>query len=106
MHNDLTAETERCCTEINDMPARRRWSPDAKALFWCFAAPFFAMILIYCCLMVWPAGKNSVLVLDLNAQYIYYFEQLREEIGRELDSAVQLNRMAVEAAEEATEENK
>ncbi|MBQ4353376.1 MAG: YfhO family protein [Clostridia bacterium] len=78
MHNDLTAETERCCTEINDMPARRRWSPDAKALFWCFAAPFFAMILIYCCLMVWPAGKNSVLVLDLNAQYIYYFEQLRD----------------------------
>lgn len=51
---------------------------DAGALLWCFLTPFLAMIVIYCCLMVWPVGKNSVLVLDLNAQYIYYFEQLRD----------------------------
>ncbi|MBR3999239.1 MAG: YfhO family protein, partial [Clostridia bacterium] len=57
-----------------------RLSSDHKTLLWCFAVPFFAMIAVYCALMVWPVGKNSVLVLDLNAQYIYYFEQLRDII--------------------------
>ncbi len=42
-----------------------------------FLVPFFGMMIIYTCLAVYPAGKESVLVLDLNAQYIYYFEQLR-----------------------------
>lgn len=53
-------------------------SSNAKILLACFGIPFLAMIVIYCCLMVWPTGKNSVLVLDLNAQYIYYFEQFRD----------------------------
>ncbi|MGN1408574.1 MAG: YfhO family protein, partial [Eubacteriales bacterium] len=48
-----------------------------RAMYFSFLAPFLGMILIYCCLGVYPTGKNSVLVLDLNAQYIYYFEQLR-----------------------------
>ena len=51
---------------------------NAKTLLCCFGIPFFTMIVIYCCMQVWPVGKNSVLVLDLNAQYIYYFEQLRD----------------------------
>ncbi len=55
-----------------------RLSPNAKTLLWCFFLPAFLTVIIYCCLQVWPVGKNSVLVLDLNAQYIYYFEQLRD----------------------------
>ncbi len=55
-----------------------RLSGNAKTLLWCFFLPVFLTIVIYCCLQVWPVGKNSVLVLDLNAQYIYYFEQLRD----------------------------
>lgn len=59
--------------------------PDGKAekagtrrvLFWCFAVPLGMLLLIYMCLRVWPFGDNSVLVLDLNAQYVYYFEKLR-----------------------------
>ncbi len=53
-------------------------SGNAKVLLWCFFLPAFLTVVIYCCLQVWPVGKNSVLVLDLNAQYIYYFEQLRD----------------------------
>ena len=53
-------------------------SENAKTLLWCFFLPAFLTVVIYCCLQVYPVGKNSVLVLDLNAQYIYYFEQLRE----------------------------
>lgn len=53
-------------------------SGDAKTLLWCFFLPAFLTAAVYCCLQVYPVGKNSVLVLDLNAQYIYYFEQLRD----------------------------
>jgi len=57
---------------------KKRLSQRALTLLACFGLPFFAMILIYCCLQVWPVGEHSVLVLDLNAQYVYYFEQLRD----------------------------
>ena len=38
------------------------------------------MYLIYIGMEVFPFGKNSVLVLDLNGQYVYYFEYFREII--------------------------
>lgn len=46
----------------------------------CFAVPALAMILIYCFLGVFPVGKRSVLVLDLNAQYVYFLEGFRDII--------------------------
>ncbi len=69
MNNKTTLKTEN----------KRKFtlSSTAKVLLLCFAVPFFAMIVIYCCLRVWPAGEHAVLVLDLNAQYIFYFEELR-----------------------------
>ncbi|MGN1345506.1 MAG: YfhO family protein [Eubacteriales bacterium] len=57
---------------------KKRLSENAKTLLWCFFLPALLTIVIYCCLQVYPVGGNSVLVLDLNAQYIYYFEQLRD----------------------------
>lgn len=36
------------------------------------------MWVIYIAMEVFPFGENSVLVLDLNGQYVYYFEELRE----------------------------
>ncbi len=51
---------------------------------WYLAAAFFVplvlMYLIYIGMEVFPFGKNSVLVLDLNGQYVYYFEYFREII--------------------------
>lgn len=57
--------------------------PEARAhrrltLLLCFAVPALTMGILYALIGVYPFGKNSVLVLDLNAQYIYYFEQFRE----------------------------
>ncbi|MBR5445783.1 MAG: YfhO family protein, partial [Clostridia bacterium] len=43
----------------------------------CFLLPALMMTIVYFCLLVWPLGQHSVLVLDLNAQYVYYFEKLR-----------------------------
>ena len=51
-----------------------------KVLAVCFFLPAILMTLIYLCTQVWPAGDNAVLVLDLNAQYVYYFEKLRNVI--------------------------
>lgn len=73
MNKELTLRTE----QNGEKSAR---STVAKTLLLCFAVPALAMIVIYCCLQVWPAGEHAVLVLDLNAQYVFYFEELREII--------------------------
>lgn len=42
-----------------------------------FLLPFTIMLGIYACMEVHPFGNNSVLMLDLQAQYIYYYEEIR-----------------------------
>ncbi len=44
----------------------------------CFIVPALIMWLIYISMSVFPFGEESVLVLDLNGQYVYYFEALRD----------------------------
>jgi len=45
-----------------------------------FIIPFLLLYLIHICMEVWPFGNNSVLVLDLNGQYVYFFEELRNKV--------------------------
>lgn len=47
-------------------------------LFLCFLIPSALMFLLYIFMGVYPFGEGSVLVLDLNGQYVYYFEALRK----------------------------
>ena len=49
-------------------------------LLWCFLIPAFLMLVVHAIYGVYPFGGNSVLVLDLNGQYIYYFEALRRAV--------------------------
>ncbi len=42
-----------------------------------FMLPFLIMLGVYACLGKHPFGDGSVLTLDLQAQYVYYFEALR-----------------------------
>ncbi len=49
-------------------------------LVWAFVLPFILLWLIYIAMEVWPFGQNSVLVLDLNGQYVSFFETLRDLI--------------------------
>lgn len=44
----------------------------------CFIVPALLMWLIYASMNVYPFGEESVLVLDLNGQYVYYFSALRD----------------------------
>lgn len=45
-----------------------------------FFIPFTLMYITYALFEVHPYGNNSVLVLDLNGQYVYYFEELRDAL--------------------------
>ncbi|MBO5789586.1 MAG: YfhO family protein [Clostridia bacterium] len=47
-------------------------------LLWCFAIPALIMTFMHACVGVWPFGKMTVLTLDLNAQYVFFFEALRD----------------------------
>lgn len=62
---------------ICDIPKRRGFLYGKKYLCLCFFVPAVLMLLIYVALGVWPVSDNSALVLDLNAQYIYYLEKFR-----------------------------
>ncbi len=44
----------------------------------CFAVPLLLMFIAHLSVRVWPFGPNSILVLDMNAQYISFFEKFRD----------------------------
>ena len=50
---------------------------------WCFLLPAAIMTFCHACLGVFPFGRMSVLTLDLNAQYVFFFEALRDWVWGE-----------------------
>lgn len=56
----------------------KEWEYSFLAL--AFLIPVALLWLIFISIEVYPFGENSVLVLDLNGQYVYYFEALRDII--------------------------
>ncbi len=59
---------------------RWQWFSQKKIYLLVFAVPFCLMYLVYAVFGVHPYGSGSVLVLDLNGQYVYYYEYLRDAI--------------------------
>ncbi|MBO5789375.1 MAG: YfhO family protein [Clostridia bacterium] len=55
----------------------------ALLYFWCFTIPALIMTFLHACIGVYPFGKMSVLTLDLNAQYVFFFEALRDWVWGE-----------------------
>jgi uncharacterized membrane protein YfhO len=55
---------------------------DSQYIFLCaaFFLPFVIMLGVYACMEMHPFGNNSVLMLDIQAQYIYYYEEIRSLI--------------------------
>ncbi len=49
-------------------------------LFFCFLVPAVIMYLIYLTRGIHPFGNGTILVLDLNGQYVYFYEALRNAI--------------------------
>ncbi|MBR2296968.1 MAG: YfhO family protein [Clostridia bacterium] len=59
---------------------QRVWSfiKAKKYLYPSFLLPVGILLVVYAIIGVFPFGERSILTLDMNAQYIYYFEQLRD----------------------------
>lgn len=55
-----------------------QWFIRNKFYFLAFAVPVILMYIAYAIFKVVPFGDNSVLVLDLNGQYVSYFEAIRD----------------------------
>ncbi len=55
-------------------------SSNKSYLLWAFLAPTLLMLVSYFIFGVFPFGQKSVLVLDLNAQYVYFFGALRRAL--------------------------
>lgn len=54
-------------------------------LAFCFIVPMVIMYLAYLARGIHPFGDGSVLVLDLNAQYVYFYEALRAFVHGDAD---------------------
>ena len=52
-------------------------SSEYSYLIFAFLVPAIIMYVVYVAMEIHPFGDNSVLVLDLNGQYVYFFEALR-----------------------------
>ncbi len=67
--------------DINSRKTKNRpGSGNRRMYLAAFIVPLGLMWLIYIAMEVWPFGQNSVLVLDLNGQYVYFFEELRAKL--------------------------
>ena len=49
-----------------------------KHLYPSFAFPVLILMVVYAALGFWPIGNRCMLTLDMSAQYIFYFEQIRD----------------------------
>ena len=61
--------------------ARAIYRRHPRLLFlFCFLCPAVLMFFVHAAFGVYPFGENSILVLDMNAQYVMFFEALRRAI--------------------------
>ena len=59
---------------------KRISSAPSSYLFFCFLVPVILMYTLYIAMEIHPFGNGTVLVLDLNGQYVYFFEALRNMV--------------------------
>ena len=73
--------------------AKKAWDKLTYPPFWkeygylsiCFFVPFLLIFLMYIARGEHPFGDNCVLVLDLNGQYVWFFEALRNFVRGDAD---------------------
>ena len=78
---ELLPENERCgfLSFLRKTQNKISQFPSVYLLF-CFLIPVALMYLMYLSMGIHPFGNGSVLVLDLNGQYVYFYESLRNAI--------------------------
>ncbi len=63
---------------LNDPTRKTSWLREHSYLLLCMLIPAAVMYLIYLARGIYPFGDGTVLVLDLNGQYVWFFEALRK----------------------------
>ncbi len=64
---------------------KRMTCSKSSYLAFCFIIPAVLTYLLYLAMEIHPFGNGSVLVLDLNAQYVYFFEAFRDFVHGDAD---------------------
>ncbi|MBR6534506.1 MAG: YfhO family protein [Clostridia bacterium] len=77
MNNTLEIKKPTFISRLKTVFGRIMSSPSLYLLA-CFLLPLLLMWTIFIIRGVYPFGDKSVLVLDLNAQYVYFFEGMRD----------------------------
>lgn len=62
------------------MQNKKQWWIEHWHIVLAFVIPFLIMLGVYASYGVYPFGDGSVLVLDLNGQYVSYFEAFRDAV--------------------------
>lgn len=83
-NEEVQTEKKRKPSKLSAFCSRLIDSPNFYLTF-TFVLPVLVMYLIYLAREIHPFGEASVLVLDLNAQYVYFFEALRRFAFGEAD---------------------
>lgn len=73
-----TASSDEKHSRTGILEILRKWFLSHWQYVAVFAIPFVIMYVVYALFNVHPFGKDSVLVLDLNGQYVYFYEYLRD----------------------------
>lgn len=69
---------------LNYLRSIWNWIYDRRAYFLATMLPAVLLLCAYIFFGVYPFGKRSVLALDLNAQYVYYFDYMHDVLrGKE-----------------------
>lgn len=71
---------QRMLAKIEKSRARRTYLKSHSYLLLCMLIPAIVMYLIYLARGIHPFGNGTVLVLDLNGQYVWFFEALRNAV--------------------------
>lgn len=77
---EAPAPKRRSFTELLENNPVGRWCYRHRYGLLIFFLPVFIMYLVYSCFGVHPYGDLSVLVLDLNGQYVSYYEMMKDAI--------------------------
>ena len=77
----LPISSEKKQLRLRDRLMLKGVSKKDKRLYWlAFLIPMCVLELAYITFQIFPFGNGSLLVLDLNAQYIYYYEAFRDAV--------------------------
>lgn len=72
----MTAETVKPSILQTARSAIKHFYSGNYQIVWAFLIPFLTLLVAYMCVGVFPASNSSVLSLDLNGQYVYYYDYM------------------------------